>query len=147
MLRQDGKWSIITVASNALPLQHNKQTLFSLHLLDTKIEGRQKVGRLTGRTQWRSGAGSHRSASTQVLRHLSSSGLQADRLVVHHPDQVVPCPPNHGSQELCPRELVDQSAVMVPSQSSSSGSSKTDLRCPGWFQGFGVLPFPFPFGV
>ena len=37
--------SLITVASNAVPLvplQMNKQTLFSLHLLDTKIRGDKK---------------------------------------------------------------------------------------------------------
>ena len=34
---------ILTVSSNApSPFQHNKQTLFSLHLLDTKNKGDKK---------------------------------------------------------------------------------------------------------
>ena len=45
---------LVTVAGNALmyrgpPLKVNKQTLCSLHLLDTKNEGRQK-GRTAHRT-------------------------------------------------------------------------------------------------
>ena len=60
---------------------------------------------------------------------------RTDRLAVHRPDQEEPA---HELQEPLPWELF----VHGPHE-SSSGSSKTDLRCPGWFQGFGALPCPF----
>ena len=67
--------SLVTVASNALvykgpPPKMNKQTLFYLHLLDTKIRGDKK--HCTSSSTRQDGS-QDELQSAQVLRHLSSS--------------------------------------------------------------------------
>ena len=106
----------------------------------TRKIGRQKSGRITGRTRCKSSA--YRSAknlSVTTLK-LPAQVYRTDRLAVHHPVHEEPV---HELHELLPWELEFAAHGPQESSSSYSGSRKTDLRCPGWFQGFGALPCPF----